>query len=186
MSSETRPGEKTLDRRSMIKSVAIGVGVGALVTSLIWQRNTARRGGMKTGTEAPPFSLRELRSGADVALADQRGKPVLLVFWATWCDPCKEELPTIEALHRKLGDRVSILTLVNEAPPAVLGYLRGQAERGHELTFPVLMDGSGRIHVAYGARTIPYSVLIDREGVVKDSFVGAVGGDDLEEMLLAL
>lgn len=183
---ETMPGERTLDRRSMIKTVAIGAGVGLLVTSLIWQRNGARRGGMREGTEAPPFSLRELRSGSDMALEDFRGKPVLLVFWATWCGPCKEELPAIEELHRRIGDKVAVLSLVNEAPPIVIDFLRTQEQRGNPLTFPVLMDGSGRIHVAYGARNIPYTVLVGRDGVVKDSFVGAVDAGDLEEMLLAL
>lgn len=186
MSGNGTTGEKTLDRRSMVKTVLMALVVGAMVTSLIWQRNGARKGGMKQGTEAPPFELADLRTGEQVSLADQLGKPVLLVFWATWCDPCKEELPSIDALYRKLGDQVAILTLVNEAPPAVLGYLRTTAERGTDLSFPVLMDGSGRIHVSYAAKNIPYSVLIDREGKVSASFVGAVDAGDLEDMLLKL
>ncbi|GMV39921.1 MAG: thioredoxin [Myxococcales bacterium] len=185
MTSHATTGERTLDRRSMFKTVIIAVAAGALVTSLIWNRGP-RKGGMKQGTEAPPFALAELRTGDTVSLADQRGKPVLLVFWATWCEPCKEELPAIDALYRKVGDKAAVLTLVNEPPPAVLGYLRTAAERGTDLTFPVLLDGSGRIHVSYAAKNIPYSVLIDRHGVVAASFVGAVDPGDLEEMLMGL
>jgi thiol-disulfide isomerase/thioredoxin len=169
-----------------VRTALYALIVGALVFLVLFQQKSYRRGGVKVGSEAPPFALTELRTGERIDLDAQRGKPVLLVFWATWCDPCKEELPHIDALHRELGDRVSILTIVNEPAPVVKEFLSTRRQQGEDYAFPVLVDDSGRIHVSYDARNIPYSVLIDAKGAIADSFVGQVDEDDLRTMLLDL
>lgn len=173
-------------KRISPKTALTAIIVGTLVFLALYQDRSYRKGGVKTGTEAPGFELAEVSTGERVALSDLRGKPVMLVFWATWCEPCKEELPTIEALHQELGDEVAILGIVNEPAPVVLHFLGQRDGAGMGLSFPVLLDATNRIHVAYAANTIPYTVFVAPDGTVADSYVGGVDGDHLRDVAQGL
>ncbi len=160
-----------------VRELAIAAAVFLAVAGLIqWfgSRGGASSGAVALGQPAPPFELVEVRSGAKVDLEALRGKPVLLAFWATWCGPCKEELPDLERLHREADGRWHLVTISRE--PA--DRLRTFADaRG--LTLPILQDATGWVSAAYRVDSIPRTLLIDPEGRVAEDHVG---GDDVRRL----
>jgi peroxiredoxin len=130
---------------------------------------------------APEFTLK-MPDGTPVSLSDFRGKVVLLNFWATWCPPCTMEMPELDALYRRYGDTNGLVVVgvdLEEPPQEVASF----AEQKN-ITFPLLVDPNGRvIQEDYGIRTLPASVIIDREGRIRDRWTGTL---QLEAMLTRL
>jgi peroxiredoxin len=133
------------------------------------------------GREASNFTLRDLE-GREVSLESHRGRVVLINFWATWCGPCRIEMPAIEKLYREFADReLTVLAVdVMESPREVRNYL---AEHG--FSFTVLLDEDGTIAGRYGAGAIPTTIIIDREGRIVHHFVGARPEETLRQALLS-
>ncbi len=123
----------------------------------------------KSEMMAEDFTL-DLLDGKAVKLSDYRGKVVFLNFWATWCPPCRSEMPAMQALHEKLKGRGLVILAVDlaEKPDAVRAYIRDA-----KLTFPVLMDTTGEVGVAWGAQSIPTTYIIDKGGRVIARGIGA-------------
>ena len=137
----------------------------------------AERDVVKVGDEAPAFRLRDL-AGNVVDLSQLRGKVVLLNFWATWCGPCRVEMPSMEQLYRTIPRQDFEILAVSADPQGAAVTRPFQQEIG--LTFPILHDPDMRIGVAYGARSLPMSVMIDRQGVVRQKIFGARDWDSPE------
>lgn len=118
--------------------------------------------------EAPSFKLKDTR-GQEVSLEDFRGKYVLLNFWATWCPPCKAEMPTLEEVHHRFTGRGLEVIAINdyEKPKKAINFV----EKGG-YTFLVLIDESGKVSEAYKAMVLPMTYIIDPEGVVIARAVG--------------
>jgi peroxiredoxin len=117
---------------------------------------------------APDFALKDF-DGRRWALKDFKGKVIFVNFWATWCVPCREEMPTMEKLHRELkGQGLEVAAInVREGKKEVRKFVD---ELG--LTFTVLLDSKGQVSEEYGAWAIPLSYFINRQGV----FVGKLAG----------
>ena len=117
---------------------------------------------------APAFELRDL-AGRVVRLDDFRGRVVVLNFWATWCEPCREEMPAMMRLARDLGDRGLVVVAVNvkEGPRAVEAFVR---ELG--LTLPVLLDSTGEVGERYRLRALPTTYFIGRDGTLAGLALG--------------
>jgi cytochrome c biogenesis protein CcmG/thiol:disulfide interchange protein DsbE len=122
------------------------------------------------GGPAPEIVLPDLQ-GKEIRLSDLRGKVVLVNFWATWCKPCKEEMPAMQASYDKLHDEGFVVLAVNE-----LEDTEKVAEhiRTHDHTFPVVMDHSNRVANRYGVVGLPASFLIDRQGIVREKIFGSL------------
>jgi peroxiredoxin len=102
-----------------------------------------------------------LMQGDTLKLKEQRGKAVMVNFWATWCPPCREEMPAMERLHRRHQARGFVLLAVSvDTDAALVKPFLTQ----HKLTFPVALDAKMELANAYGVRALPASFLIDREG----------------------
>ncbi len=138
---------------------------------------TAESGVVRVGDQAPIFRLRDL-AGNLVDLSGLRGKVVLLNFWATWCGPCRIEMPSMEQLYRTLSRRDFEILAVSMDPQGATVTRPFQQEIG--LTFPILHDPDMRIGIAYGARSLPMSVMIDRQGIVRQKIFGARDWDSPE------
>jgi peroxiredoxin len=123
---------------------------------------------LKSRVRAENFSL-PLLDGKTRALSDLKGKVVFLNFWATWCPPCREEMPSMESLYRRLGERgLEFLAVdIQEKQKPVEAFVK---ERG--LNFPVALDELGRISGLYGIRSIPATFIIDRDGSIIAVVVG--------------
>ncbi len=130
----------------------------------------AQRGAVKSGDAAPNFQLRDM-NGQLVALSDLRGKVVLLNFWATWCGPCRIEMPAMEQLyHTYPRSDFEILAVSTDAQGVAV--TRPFQQENH-LTFPILHDADFRVGLAYGARALPMTFMVDRQGVVRQQIFGA-------------
>ena len=122
-----------------------------------------------TGEAAPPFALDDL-AGDSVSLESFRGKAVLLNFWATWCIPCREEMPHLEALfQRHRGDGL-VVVAVSEDTGRVKRVRRFVDKLG--LTYPVLWDLDGDAGKAYRVSGLPATVLIGPDGTVRGRIIG--------------
>jgi len=128
------------------------------------------RNGVKLGEPAPNFQLRDL-NGRLVTLSDLRGKVVLLNFWATWCGPCRVEMPAMEDLYRALPRKdFEILAVSTDAQGVSITRPFQQENR---LTFPILHDADYRVGLTYGARSLPMTFMVDRQGIVRHQIFGA-------------
>ncbi len=127
--------------------------------------------------DAPPFSAEDM-NGKQVSLDSLKGKVVLLNLWATWCPPCRSEMPSMEKLYQKLKDsNFIILAISTPAPPRETREKIVDFINDNGYTFPVLIDDSREISYQYGSGSIPTSWIIDAEGKVLARFVGAMEWD---------
>lgn len=118
--------------------------------------------------DAVDFGIPTL-TGEEARLSDYSGEFVFLNFWATWCPPCREEMPSMEVMHQELSElpfRVLAID-VQESPEAVAAFVE---EMGY--TFPILLDESGRVAANYGVRGIPTTYFISPRGTVLGMLVG--------------
>ena len=131
---------------------------------------------LKAGTAIVDFELQDL-AGVSRTLAGFNGKVVFLNFWATWCGPCRHEMPSMERLYRNLKSKGLEIVAVNlqEDEKTVRRFVD---EYG--LTFPILLDRTGRVGSTYGARSIPMTYIIDREGYVVAGTIGTREWDTAE------
>ena len=132
----------------------------------------AGAGAVAPASPAPDFTLRQM-SGPNLRLQEQRGQVVLVNFWATWCGPCREEMPHMNRLYEKYRASGFVLLGVNvdEDPQLAAGIA---AKLG--LHFPVLLDTDKKVSKLYGLDKMPSTVLIDRDGKVKYLHLGYVSG----------
>ena len=129
------------------------------------------------GSVAPDFSAHTLPdSGAGSpevrGIASYRGKPILLNLWATWCGPCREEMPRIETLHKELGPAGLMVVAVSIDNPGMADAIR-EFRREMELTFEIVYDESGKIRDDYQTTGVPETFLIDRNGVIRRRLIGS-------------
>ncbi len=117
---------------------------------------------------APPFSLSDTEQNT-VALESYHGKVVLLTFWATWCASCREELPGLDRLHKRLSPKgFTVLSVcVDPSPAVVSAYLRQ-----HPLSFPVLIDQGGEVADRYRLAGFPASFILGKDGVISQQHLG--------------
>jgi thiol-disulfide isomerase/thioredoxin len=119
------------------------------------------------------FSL-SLLEGGKRSLSSYKGKVVFLNFWATWCGPCRVEMPSMEALYNKYNDKGLEILAVNsgEDQATVSSFLKNEG-----FSFPVLLDLDGRVGLNYGLQAIPTTFLIDRDGMIVLRLVGSIDWD---------
>ena len=130
---------------------------------------------------ASDFTLKTT-SGETIRLSDYRGKKVILNFWATWCPPCKAEMPHMQAFHEKHKNDVEIiavnLTSLDNGNDALKKFIED-----YRLTFTIPLDQEGTIGNRYKAYTIPTSYVIDEEGYIQHKVIGPMNEEMMENMI---
>jgi peroxiredoxin len=137
---------------------------------------------------APDFTLAQLDRNAasevqELTLSSFRGKPTLINFWASWCPPCRRELPALQAAYAKYKDEIGFIAVnVKEDPATVSAFAE---ELG--LNFPIALDPDGQIsNVAYEVRGLPTTVFVDANGVVSARHLGPLDEAMIETYLAPL
>ncbi|SES15316.1 Peroxiredoxin [Salipaludibacillus aurantiacus] len=130
--------------------------------------------GLNEGDYAPDFTLETL-AGEEVSLWDFRGQKVMVNFWATWCPPCRAEMPDMQEMYEEYDDIKILAVNLTETEPGV-----DQVEEFTEdfgLTFPILLDHEVEVAGIYDIQPIPTSYMIDSEGKVQSIAFGALNKD---------
>jgi cytochrome c biogenesis protein CcmG, thiol:disulfide interchange protein DsbE len=156
------------------------VAVGALLVAAIVVAEVASGGGKDSdGRQAPPLPTQALRPPA-VDLADLRGKPALVDFFASWCEPCGQEAPALRQLSRAMGGKANVVAVDwDDGDGAARAFVRK-----HGWTFPVLADTSGTAGEKYGLVGLPTSFVLDPQGKIVATFRGPQSEARLRQALL--
>lgn len=135
--------------------------------------------GITVGNRARDFHLESLH-GEQVSLSDYKGSVVLVNFWATWCAPCRAEIPDFEAAYQahKDDDFVVLGINVEESSRDVEAFVREL-----NVTYPVLLDEQGKVMNEYRGLGLPMSLLVDRDGVIQVRHMGILTANQLQEYL---
>lgn len=158
------------------------------LAAIAWGRVPAQRAATALppapaiGHPAPPFTLPTL-AGDELVLADLAGQPVVLNFWASWCGPCRAEMPELQRLHDRLGEAGVAVVGVNqgETPQAAAAFLESLG-----LSFPVALDQRTGVSRQYLVNSLPTTFFIDRDGVIRSTFIGAMSDAVLAENLRSI
>ncbi len=172
----------TSKRWNLLLSILLLVGV-----AWIWTNRIPDNAGTASvnlppapavGHPAPDFSLTTL-SGEPFTLSGLRGTPVVLNFWATWCPPCRAELPELQGANERLAGQVAIIGVNQaEAPADVSRFVAGLG-----LTFPVPLDVDAATSRLYAVRSLPTTFFIDRQGIIRHIQIGPVTEATLAQMV---
>jgi DsbE subfamily thiol:disulfide oxidoreductase len=150
-------------KRWLIVIAILGVAIG-----VAWKSLPTINQPPKTDTPELPFTLKDLKG---VAQTLPKGKVVLLNFWATWCPPCREEIPSLVMLQRKFADKglAVVAVSVDKNADDVISFARQ-----YDLSFQILHDPDAAVSQEYGVYKYPETFLIDRNGIIRQHLIGAV------------
>ncbi|MDW7772494.1 MAG: TlpA disulfide reductase family protein [Desulfobulbaceae bacterium] len=125
------------------------------------------------GNPAPDFTLVD-RTGKEWTLSELKGRVVFINFWATWCPPCREEMPSMQSLYSQLpGDKFIMLAILNRDAPSLADLFVKKLG----ITMPVLDDQSNAVGSQYGLTGLPETYIIDKQGIVREKFIGPAQWD---------
>jgi cytochrome c biogenesis protein CcmG/thiol:disulfide interchange protein DsbE len=167
-------------RRLLLIAVAVIAGVVVVVLLLVPSSGSSQG---NVGTEAPLFVSTDL-DGHSVALADYRGRRVLLNFWASWCVPCRAEFPILKKLEATDHDVVVLGVVFQDSAGSARSFLRAEGA-----TWPGVLDPNGQVASAYGVHTkpgIPVSILIDPSGRIRGRHLGPLSDDAAADQFVDL
>jgi len=147
--------------------------------------------GLEIGSAAPDFvdpadggrSILVDLDGRPVRLGDFAGRPLWIVFWATWCVPCQQEASDILALyHEHEGDGLAVLAIDEQEPSAAVRVYA----REHQLDYAIGLDATAAVKTLYGGVGLPTHLFLDREGVIQDRYIGQMTRELMERRVDAI
>jgi len=170
--------------RGWLRELVVMAAIAAVVLVTVgWLQRERQRGGggeLPVASDAPSFAVQHL-DGRPLASSELRGKPTVLVFWATWCGVCQAEMPDLERFAAAAQGRYNVLAVSRERP-AVLR--RWAAD--HPQSVPLAHDPGGQASAAYKIESLPTHVIIDAQGRVVHDFSGAADPEILAEHMRRL
>lgn len=172
----------------LVIGLSLGIGIGLIVLiglaegKLNWNIDL---GGVRIGPEigamAPDFTLGSLQEG-DIQLSNFQGQPVILNFWATWCGPCRLEMPIIEEYHEQFAPDLVVLAVnLQESKPEVQFFANEL-----DLRFLILLDLEAQVSAQYRVQGLPTTFFIDRAGKIQAIHIGSLTEKHLESYLIEI
>lgn len=153
--------------RGLINDIGMVFFVGILILAASCSEKKSENA---EGVQATKLDVRDVRTGKAIDTTQLKGKVVFVNFWATWCPPCKEEMPSIEALHRELRKNETFLMvtiLYKDEGKAAVDYMQANG-----YTFPLFTDNDGISAKRYGVTGVPETYLIDKKGALRKRVIG--------------
>jgi len=158
--------------RSLVNYLAAGPGSLCVVYAAFFLIScTNPKTEVAKSDQAPAIEIKDIATGQKVAMEQFKGKVLFINFWASWCPPCKEEMPSLEALHRELrsDSRFAMLTILyNDDPINAIDYMKANG-----YTFPVVTDHDGISAKRYNVTGVPETYVIDKKGTLRKRVIGA-------------
>ncbi|MED4584734.1 TlpA disulfide reductase family protein [Brevibacillus choshinensis] len=141
--------------------------------------------GIQKGNLAPDFELLT-PEGKSIKLSDLRGQKVIVNLWATWCPPCRAEIPDMQAFYEENKDKGVVILGVNltsteNSVENVAAFIKG-----YGMTFPVVLDVDKQVAVQYQAISIPTSYMIDSNGVIREKFIGPMDQEKMANIISSM
>ena len=140
---------------------------------------------LEVGAKAPDFELKTL-DGQQVKLTDFRGKKVILNFWATWCPPCKAEMPHMQNFYLKNQNKDVTLLAVNLTSSDKGLDVVDEFVKDYQLTFPILLDTEGVVGNMYKVYSIPTSYILDSKGIITQKIGGPMDEDRMNQLITSI
>jgi thiol-disulfide isomerase/thioredoxin len=163
-------------KRALLLSSLIFITVGILSFVIFWGAITKRSPELSEGAQAPDFAL-EMLEGRTLQLSELRGRKIVLNFWASWCAPCRKEMPDLERVHRQYGDRVTVVGInIQEDRSSVERFLQEVP-----VSYTIALDPQGVAVRAYRVIAQPATFWIDEHGRIVERKFGAYTPTELEE-----
>ena len=167
---ETQPRKNT---QLLLTILLVLIACVFLIVFLRGERDSTLRTTepIQPGLEVPNFTFPDI-NGKEVSLSDHRGKVVLVNVWATWCPPCRQEMPSMQSLYEKFkGESFEILAVsIDSDGRAAVAPFMGKMN----LTFPALLDPGETIRPLYGITGVPESFIIDKQGILVEKIIGPI------------
>ena len=180
------------NRRKILLSSLIIVLFASFLTLLvvgITNRSaiTAESGAQRLGQQAPAFNLKNIESGEMVELSTLRGKPLVINFWASWCTPCRIEMPHfVDAFHQYSTEDITFIGIHTMEPESDARKFIEAFEIPTEEGFLILSDDTGTSTIDYGVSGIPATFFVDSSGFVKKRWIGGISQENLQLNIDAL
>ena len=150
-------------------------GVAALFFAFLMTAACSRSTAIEIGQDAPDFALTDV-DGKPVSLSEFKGKVIILNFFATWCPPCRAEIPDFIELTKAYGDKLAIIGVSDEDQGSLKGFAESQG-----INYPVLIDREGKASSAYGPmRAVPTTFVIDKDFKIRRHYIGARSREEFE------
>lgn len=165
----------------LLAGILAGILLGAAILyakSLLGQPGAAELPELKTGSPAPDFQLTGL-DGQTGRLSDYRGRAVVINFWASWCAPCKNEMPLLQKYSQKYSPGLVVLGINSQESARIAGEF--VKEMG--VSFPVYLDESGKTGADYQVRGFPTTFFVDAQGVLRTLHIGELDEEQLTAYL---
>ncbi len=175
---------RALRRSLQIGAVLLLAALIGLFANTLRNNDTTVSSELRDGKSpaAPDFTLQRINGGGDLSLAKLRGRIVLVNFWASWCDPCKDEAPILNALASRYGRRVAVVGVDTQD----FKHDAARFARTYHLSYPLVHDTSGDVSQAWGVGLLPETFVVDAAGHVRHYFDGEVTSDGVARELRTL
>jgi len=156
-------------KRTLKTILIVSLFLGILLSGCSSDTETEEPATAAVGQIAPDFKLQNLE-GKTVSLRSLKGKPVLINFWATWCDACLYEMPILEQIYEEWSEKGLVMLAINagESPAKIQSFLKR-----YNFSIPVLLDTSEAVARRYGVTGLPTTFFIDKSGILQDKVIGA-------------
>ncbi len=171
-----------MKKKSLILAALLLIGL-SLIVYFVSQRDTGKKEPIAAvGLPAPNLEVADAATGRTLSSSDFKGRVLFINFWATWCQPCREEMPSIEGLFKHFMDNkdfVMLTVLFRDDPQTGINYLRQ-----NRFNFPLMLDMGGQAARAYGLTGVPETYIVDKKGILREKIIGPYQWDSPEALEL--